>query len=79
MTQIIISDLETNLELDRQALASILGGKKGKWFGPRRRKHHRGGYGSKYYFVEYYKESYKFDYYDSHCYTPKFKHFGCYC
>lgn len=80
MTQIIISDLEANLELDRQALSGVLGGKYGSGFKGFGGKHHRRHRFSKYYKKEYYREEYySSNYSNKHCYTPKFDYYGCYC
>lgn len=84
MTQIIISNLESNVELDRQALSSVLGGKrKGGFRNHRKNGHHRGRkFGRQQYQVEYYREYYSASYYNDYdygCYTPKFKHYGCFC
>jgi hypothetical protein len=78
---IIVNDLEMNLELDREALEDLTGGKKGYGYGYKHKKHYYKKYRRPYYF----KKARYFDYYESYYrphkkygYTPKFNYgYGC--
>jgi hypothetical protein len=78
MNQIIISDLELNLDLDRQALNGVMGGQRRGGYKHHRKNRHHSGYQS-YYYKEQYQEYYSSGYNNKHCYTPKFENYGCYC
>ncbi len=81
MTQPIINDLKSNLELDREALESLAGGKHGGFKHKGYRHHYRRRhYGYKHAYKYFYKENYnyayaypKFDYY----YPTYYGGYGC--
>ena len=59
MSNIIISDLESNLELDRQALNDVVGGMGGKRRGGFKKSNYRR---IKFFYEEKYQEQYKYKY-----------------